>query len=108
MIGRIWHGWTSRSKAQAYERLLREEVLPEIEQREGCRGAYLLRRVKSEQEDAVEFITITLFDSLGTASAFSTDGKRGAVVPGAARALLSRFDEVASHYEILAGPEAGD
>ncbi len=28
MIGRLWHGWTSRENAEAYETLLRSEVLP--------------------------------------------------------------------------------
>ena len=28
MIARLWRGWTSRDNADAYERLLRERVLP--------------------------------------------------------------------------------
>ena len=28
MIGRLGHGWTSRENADAYEALLRDEVLP--------------------------------------------------------------------------------
>ena len=30
MIARVWHGWTSRQNADAYERHLRTKVLPGI------------------------------------------------------------------------------
>jgi hypothetical protein len=33
MIMRIWHGWTSPAKADAYQRLLLQEVFPGIEAR---------------------------------------------------------------------------
>lgn len=104
MIGRMWHGWTRTDEADAYEQLLLEEILPGIEGRAGCRGAYLLRRTESEQGDEVEFITLTLFDTIESARAFSEDGGRGAVVPLSARALLSRFDSESSHFEIVSEP----
>ena len=41
MLARLWHGWTSRENADAYERLLRAEVLPGIKDRScGFRGVY--------------------------------------------------------------------
>lgn len=30
MISRIWHGWTTKANAGAYENLLRQEILPGI------------------------------------------------------------------------------
>lgn len=104
MIGRIWRGWTGPEAADAYETLLRETILPGIVGREGYRGAFLLKRVPKERTDDVEFVTLTLFDDMEAARAFSHDGDRGAVVPPDARALLSRFDEQASHYEIVEEP----
>ena len=46
MICRIWHGWTTHANADAYERLLREEVFVGIEGRQiaGFHGIELLRR----------------------------------------------------------------
>ncbi len=46
MLTRIWHGRTSPENAEAYERLLRTEVLPGIAARriDGYQGAFLLRR----------------------------------------------------------------
>ena len=102
MIARIWHGWASRGTADAYEQLLRSEVLPGIEQRvRGFRGAYLLRDHSGEE---VEFVTITLFDSLDAVREFAGDDYELAVVPAEARRLLSRFDERSRHYETLVEP----
>jgi hypothetical protein len=43
MISRIWHGWTSRENADAYEELLRTEIFSGIAQRsiQGYRGIHL-------------------------------------------------------------------
>jgi heme-degrading monooxygenase HmoA len=103
MIARIWHGWAAPANADAYEELLRAEVLPGIHRIGGHRGAYLLRR---EAGDEVEFVTITLFDSMDAVRAFAGDDVEAAVVPPAARALLSHFDERSVHYEIRIDPGA--
>ena len=101
MPARLWHGWASPAKADAYEELLRGEVLPGIQRIDGHRGAYLLRRDAGEE---VEFVTITLFDSIDAVRAFAGDDVEAAVVPPAARALLSHFDERSVHYEIRIDP----
>jgi hypothetical protein len=101
MIGRIWHGWTTPANAHAYEELLRATILPGI-MIAGYHGAHLLRRDSGRE---VEFVTITWFDSEDAVRAFAgPDGAR-AVVPDAARALLSRFDERSAHYEMVLAPE---
>jgi heme-degrading monooxygenase HmoA len=97
MIGRIWHGWASPENADAYEQLLRSEVLPGIQRIEGYRGAQLLRREAGEE---VEFVTLTLFDSLDAVRAFAGEDYELAVVPPEARKLLARFDERSAHYEV--------
>jgi hypothetical protein len=33
VIGRIWHGWTTKANADAYQQLLEKKFLPEIESR---------------------------------------------------------------------------
>lgn len=100
MIARIWHGWTTSENAKAYEMLLRDEIFPWIEGRKirGYRGVQLLRR---EEDDAVEFVTIMWFDSLDAARDFTGPSFPGAVVPPAARALLTRFDSVSAHYDVI-------
>jgi heme-degrading monooxygenase HmoA len=98
MISRIWHGWTTREKADAYEELLRSEVLPGIHRVKGFKGAHLLRRNGKEE---VEFVTLTLFDSLEAVREFAGDDYEVAVVSPEARKLLSRFDERSTHYETV-------
>jgi heme-degrading monooxygenase HmoA len=99
MINRVWYGWTTPGNADAYEALLRDEILVGIAQRElaGFRGFQVLRR---ERDDDVEFVTIIRFDSLEGVRAFAGQDCETAVVPPKARALLSRFDTRAQHYDV--------
>jgi len=103
MIGRLWHGWARREHADAYEALLRSHVLPGIHRVKGFHGAHLLRR---DAGDEVEFVTLTLFESLEAVRAFAGEDYERAVVPAAARRLLSRFDARAVHFEVMLTPEA--
>ena len=99
MITRIWHGWTTPANADAYEDLLRTEILPGIASKQipGYRGAHLLRR---EFTDEVEFVTVLWFESLDSVQSFMGDDYEVAYVPPKARAVLSRFDERSQHYEM--------
>ena len=100
MISRIWHGWTSLEKADAYEALLKAEILPGIQGRRmtGYRGIDLLRR---NYEREVEFITVMWFDSYDAVREFAGEDYEKAVVPPKARALLSRFDSHSQHYDVV-------
>ena len=100
MIGRLWHGWTKSEDADAYEELLRQEVLPGI-RITGYRGAYILRR---DADGAVEFATLTLWDSMEAIREFAGEDVERAVVLPEARKLLDRFDERSKHFEVRAGP----
>jgi heme-degrading monooxygenase HmoA len=106
MICRIWHGWTTPANADAYEELLRAEIFHGIARREipGYRGIELLRRTDRE---LVEFVTMMWFDSIDAVRAFAGPDYDLAVVPPAARALLHRFDDRSTHYEVRKprGPE---
>ena len=101
MISRIWHGYTAPGNADAYEALLREEIFTGIEGRAipGFREIQLFRR---DVGDEVEFITVMWFDSLDAVRTFAGDDHEASVVPPAASALLSRFDERSQHYEVRA------
>ena len=104
MISRIWHGWTDKDNAAAYENLLRTEIFTNIAARliQGFRGIHLLRR---DVEDGVEFVTIMWFDSLDAVRDFAGEEYEVAVVPPAARQLLSRFDARSAHYQVLEKPD---
>jgi len=102
MISRIWHGWTTRENADAYEKLLRTEIFVGIAKRgiQGYRGIHLLRR---DVQDGTEFVTIMWFDSFEGVRAFAGEDHEVAVVPPKARELLSRFDDRSAHYEVVVG-----
>ena len=103
MITRIWHGWTTPTNAPVYENLLLSEIFTGIAARNisGYRGISLGKR---ESGAEVEFVTIMWFDSLDAVRAFAGENYEAAVVPPSARALLSRFDPVSTHYETTVAP----
>jgi hypothetical protein len=101
MISRIWHGYTSPANADKYETLLKSEIFTGIQNRkiEGYKGIQLFRR---SLDNEVEFITVMWFDSIEAVRTFAGENYETSVVPPAARALLSHFDEKSQHYEVRA------
>jgi hypothetical protein len=49
MIARIWRGWTEAENADAYEKLLRNVVYPDLDIIEGFIGGYILRHDNEEE-----------------------------------------------------------
>ncbi len=99
MIARIWHGWTTKANADAYESLLREGILVGIQnlQLKGLKGIQVLRL---EHPEEIEFLTIIRFDSMEAVRRFAGENYEDCVVPPEARAVLSRFDLKVKHYEV--------
>lgn len=103
MISRVWHGWTARAHANAYEKFLHDEMLPSMHRVKGFKGATLLRRDAdgAGQGDEIEFVTITLFDSIEAVKEFAGENYEVAVVLPEARKLLTHFDARSTHYETV-------
>jgi len=101
MISRVWHGYTSPSNAEKYETLLKNEIFTGIKNRKitGYIGIQLFRR---SLDNEVEFITIMWFDTIDAVRTFAGEDYEAAVVPPAARVVLSHFDERSQHYEVKA------
>jgi heme-degrading monooxygenase HmoA len=97
MIARIWHGYTKPEHADAYEAMLKPELLPGVSRVKGYRGSYLLRR---EIGSEVEFITIMIWDSVAAIQAVAGPDYETAVVPEERRKHLARYDAKSAHYEI--------
>ncbi len=98
MIFRIWHGWTTPENADAYERVVQDEVFELIAGKKvaGYRSIDLLRR---QDGDEVEFTTIMRFDSMDAVKAFAGEDYERSFVPPQARAVLKHFDATARHYD---------
>jgi len=97
MIARIWHGYTKPEHANAYESMLKPELLPGISKVKGYRGSYLLRR---ETGAEIEFITIMLWDSIDAIRAVAGEDYETAVIPEEQRKYLFHYDAISVHYDI--------
>ena len=98
MIARVWRGWTEHRNANAYEQVFKTRVLVELEAVAGCSDVYLLRR---ELADEVEFLALTMFESLSAVRDFAGQDYEVAVISPEAKLVLKRFEERAAHYEIV-------
>jgi antibiotic biosynthesis monooxygenase (ABM) superfamily enzyme len=100
MICRLWRGWTTPEEADAYENIVRSEVIPGIEARRipGFRHIDLMRR---DLDGEIEFQTLMWFDDLDAIKAFMGEDYTLSHVPPEARAVLNSFDDRASHFEVI-------
>jgi heme-degrading monooxygenase HmoA len=99
MIARHWRGWTKPQNADAYETLLKTQVLPGLRKIAGYRGGYVLH---GDAADEVEFVVINLFDSIDAVRAFAGPDCATPVFEPEARLLLSRIETTAHHYDVRA------
>jgi hypothetical protein len=97
MIARHWRGWTKLKDAGAYEKLLKETVLPGLKAIEGYRGGCVLR---SDGSDEAEFVVINFFESLDAVKRFAGADYAVAVFEPEAKRLLSRIEPIATHYQV--------
>jgi hypothetical protein len=99
-VCRIWRGWATPENAPVYQELVWRTVIPAIEAQAiaGFQHIDLMRRDLGQE---VEFATIMWFDSIEAIKAFAGEDHEASHVPPAARAVLSRFDERAAHYDVL-------
>jgi heme-degrading monooxygenase HmoA len=98
MIARLWHGATKLEHADAYESMLKPELLPGLSQVAGYKGSYFLRR---DLGNEVEFITIIFWESLDALKAFAGRDYEVSIIPDERKAYLSRHDAKAAHYEVV-------
>src|SRR5437868_4946922 len=101
MIARVWRGFTKAEDGDAYEGILRKEILPSIHKVKGCTGSYLLRRnVPGE----AEFVTMLFFESYDAVSAFAGAEYETAVIAPIDQKYLTHFDRRSTHYEVVLQP----
>jgi heme-degrading monooxygenase HmoA len=103
MIVRMWRGEAMQEDAGRYAHHATTRVFPALARIAGQRGALLLRR---EAEGRVEFLVLTFWDSMDTVRAFAGDGPDRAVVDPEARAVLTSFDELVRHFDLVHGSVA--
>jgi heme-degrading monooxygenase HmoA len=103
MICRMWHGRTSRSKGDAYERFLEERAVPDYRSVPGNLRVAVMRR----DEDAIShFLTVTYWDSESSIRAFAGDEPLKAKYYPEDKDYLLEFEPLVQHYAVVAGASA--
>jgi len=98
MILRMGKARATISRAGNYNRHASTVVFPKIRTIEGHRGDYLLR---PEEEEGVELVVLTLWESMKPSRRFSgAEPERGAVEPEA-RAVLTSFNEYGTRFDAI-------
>lgn len=97
MIARVWRGYTKPENADAYEAMLKPELLPGLKHASGYIGSFLARRIIGEE---VEFVTVMLWESLESIKLIAGPDFERAVVPEERRKYLVRYDPESAHYDI--------
>jgi heme-degrading monooxygenase HmoA len=98
MIARHWRGLVKRDRADAYIEHLQSDTLPQLVQLAGFQDAKVLRR---DLPQGVEFLVVTIWNSLDAIRAFAGDDVENAVVPPKARDMMIEYDRTARHYEVV-------
>jgi heme-degrading monooxygenase HmoA len=98
MIARHWRGLVKRERADAYVEHLQSQTLPQLVQFAGFHDAKVLRR---ELPQGVEFLVVTIWESLDSIRAFAGTDVETAVVPPAARDMMIEYDRRARHYDVV-------
>lgn len=102
MIARQWRAWAVPPNDARSVEHFETAVVPHLREIPGCLGAQLLRH---QVEGEVELIAISYYESLEAVRAFAGHDLERAVVEPAARAVLARFDERCTHFEVIASFE---
>jgi heme-degrading monooxygenase HmoA len=98
MIARHWRGLVKRERADAYMEHLQSQTLPQLVQLAGFHDARVLRR---DLPQGVEFLVLTIWESLDSIRAFAGNDVESAVVPPEARDMMIEYDRSARHYEVV-------
>lgn len=99
MIVRTWHATAAPAGAQEYRRYFAGTLLPQLRDRAGFAGGYLLARELGGGE-AVELTTHTFWNSLDAVRAFAGEEIARSVVEPEAQAVLLTFDPTATHRKV--------
>jgi heme-degrading monooxygenase HmoA len=103
MIARLWKGSVRREDADVYAEYIRATGFTAYGETDGNRGAWMLRR---DSSDRVEFITLSMWESVEAIRAFAGEDIEAAVLyPEDERYLIDGESSV-THHEVIdtAGP----
>ena len=98
MISRHWRGLAKAECADEYVAHLRAETFAQLSTIPGFVEARILRRASG---GGVEFLILTLWESLAAIQQFAGEDAERAVVPEPVQAMMLDYDRTVRHYEVL-------
>ena len=98
MIQRHWKGLAKRGEVKNYIRHLETETFPLISAISGFVKASILQRSTG---DGVEFLIVTIWESMEAIRKFAGDDPEAAVVPGVVKGMMLSWEERVKHYEVV-------
>jgi heme-degrading monooxygenase HmoA len=98
MISRHWTGIAKPEEADNYIAHLRRDTFPQLSLIKGFIAASILKR---QVDRGVEFLIVTVWESMEAIEQFAGEGADDAVVPPVAQAMMVDYDKKVRHYEIV-------
>ena len=99
MICRMWHGRTSRSKADAYENFLVRRAIPDYRSVPGNISVAILRR---DEGEVTHFLTVTHWQSEEAIRAFAGKDLLKAKYYPQDKDFLLEFEPEVQHFDVAA------
>jgi heme-degrading monooxygenase HmoA len=96
-IIRVWYGTAYSKYADEYGRHVKNDIFPLFSEMRGNLGAKVLRR---DVEGGVEFMVMTIWDSMESIKEFAKDDIEKAVVAKVAQSFFIRYDDHVSHFTV--------
>jgi len=96
-IIRVWYGTADSKYANEYGRHVKNDIFPLFSEMKGNLGAKVLRR---DVEEGVEFMVMTIWDSMESIKEFAKDDIEKAVVAKVAQPFFIRYDDHVSHFSL--------
>jgi heme-degrading monooxygenase HmoA len=98
MISRHWRGLVKTEDADNYVRHLQNDTFPLLSQIPGFVSASILRRTIAS---GVEFLIVTMWQSMDAIRQFTGESEGVAVVPPVAQAMMLEYDTTVVHYDVV-------
>lgn len=106
MIARTWTGWVAAEKADAYAKYMHEVAIGGYQQVPGNRGVLMLRR--DLDDGRVEFLMVTLWESMDSIRAFAGADPAVAVFYDRDDEFLIDRQLTVPHYEVYGASQEFD
>src|SRR4029078_9120128 len=98
MISRQWSALCHKEKANEYILHLLSETFQTLKNMKGFLKASILTR---EENDGVNFLIVTVWNSIDDIRTFSGEDVEKAVVPENIQQMMIRYDSKARHYKVI-------